>query len=247
MAKETLTVSEIFGPTFQGEGPSTGRRTAFVRLGHCNLHCVWCDADYTWAYSSNLPNLGYTDKVYDPREELREWRLSEIVSAVEQMNVPMVVITGGEPLLQAKSLGPLVQTLKGMGKRVEFETNGTLTPAAIQPWWSVDQWNISPKLANSANSLEERYKPEVWKWFMSRVPEKCVFKFVVSTDADLTEIEVLVKRNEIPSSNIWVMPEGCSPTVIGKRLADVAQRVLDLGWNMTSRLQVEIWNDKRGV
>ena len=44
----TLPLSEVFGPTFQGEGPHAGRRCAFVRLGGCNLSCEWCDTPYTW-------------------------------------------------------------------------------------------------------------------------------------------------------------------------------------------------------
>ena len=44
----SLTVSEIFGPTFQGEGPFTGRAAVFLRLGRCNLDCKWCDTPYTW-------------------------------------------------------------------------------------------------------------------------------------------------------------------------------------------------------
>jgi 7-carboxy-7-deazaguanine synthase len=163
------------------------------------------------------------------------------------MNVEMVVITGGEPLLQANRLGPLVSALRKKNMRIEFETNGTLNPAKMENWWSVDQWNISPKLANSHNTLAERYKPDVWKWFLGRIPQKCVFKFVVSSISDLMEVEALVQKSGLPSRSVWIMPEGCESSIIGKRLEDVAQKVLDLGYNMTSRLQVQIWADKRGV
>ncbi len=43
-----LLISEVFGPTLQGEGPSAGQAAAFVRLGACNLSCAWCDTAYTW-------------------------------------------------------------------------------------------------------------------------------------------------------------------------------------------------------
>ena len=43
-----LRVSETFGPTFQGEGTSLGRRALFIRLMHCNLRCRGCDTAYTW-------------------------------------------------------------------------------------------------------------------------------------------------------------------------------------------------------
>lgn len=46
MSVRDLLVSEVFGPTVQGEGKHCGRIAAFVRLGGCNLHCRWCDTPY---------------------------------------------------------------------------------------------------------------------------------------------------------------------------------------------------------
>jgi 7-carboxy-7-deazaguanine synthase len=40
-----------FGPTFQGEGPSAGRRALFIRLSHCNLSCPGCDTPESWDWS----------------------------------------------------------------------------------------------------------------------------------------------------------------------------------------------------
>lgn len=60
VAEGELVVSEVFGPTFQGEGPSLGRRAGFVRLGRCNLDCSWCDTPNTWDWSR-----------FDPAIELR--------------------------------------------------------------------------------------------------------------------------------------------------------------------------------
>ena len=61
---DDLVVAEIFGPTWQGEGPSAGQVAAFVRLGLCNLTCAWCDTAYTWDRSR-----------FDLRAELRRMRL----------------------------------------------------------------------------------------------------------------------------------------------------------------------------
>ncbi|HHK7228110.1 TPA: hypothetical protein ACQXLV_002143, partial [Streptococcus pneumoniae] len=44
---ERLPVSEVFGPTIQGEGPHAGRTCHFIRLGGCNLSCSWCDTPYS--------------------------------------------------------------------------------------------------------------------------------------------------------------------------------------------------------
>jgi 7-carboxy-7-deazaguanine synthase len=43
-----LLVSEVFGPTLQGEGPHTGQAAAYIRLGGCNLRCRWCGTAFTW-------------------------------------------------------------------------------------------------------------------------------------------------------------------------------------------------------
>jgi 7-carboxy-7-deazaguanine synthase len=44
--KERIRISEIFGPTIQGEGPLIGRPTVFVRTGGCDYRCSWCDTLY---------------------------------------------------------------------------------------------------------------------------------------------------------------------------------------------------------
>src|SRR3954451_18718764 len=106
-APASLVVSEVFGPTFQGEGRSLGRRCGFVRLGRCNLACTWCDTKYTWDWSQ-----------YDPSVELRRRTVDEVVADLAAMDVPMVVITGGEPLLQQRAMAALVQQCKERGWRV---------------------------------------------------------------------------------------------------------------------------------
>src|SRR5262245_52198924 len=69
MMTESLVVSEVFGPTWQGEGPSIGRRCGFVRLGRCNLACTWCDTPYTWDWER-----------YDPAKELHRRLVTEVVA-----------------------------------------------------------------------------------------------------------------------------------------------------------------------
>ena len=103
-----LVVSEVFGPTWQGEGPSLGRRCGFVRLGRCNLACTWCDTPYTWDWER-----------YDPRVELHRRMVTEVVSELDAMKIDMVVISGGEPLLQQSHLPPLLAVAKERAWRIE--------------------------------------------------------------------------------------------------------------------------------
>jgi len=220
-----LVVSEVFGPTVQGEGPSLGRRTGFVRLGRCNLACTWCDTAYTWDWSR-----------YDPAVELRKLDVDEVVRQVDAMDVPMVVVTGGEPLLQQSALIDLLPRLKP--RRIEVETAGTLAPRP-ELVELVDQWNVSPKLANSGNPAERRHKPDVLRAF--EATGRAVFKFVAEGPAELDEIAAF------GVSPVWVMPQGTTPDTVRDGLARLADAVIARGWNLTTRLHVEVWGDRRGV
>jgi 7-carboxy-7-deazaguanine synthase len=225
----SLVVSEVFGPTVQGEGPSAGQRAGFVRLGRCSLNCSWCDSSFTWNW-----------KRHDPAVELHELTTEQVAGRVRAMDVPIVVITGGEPLLQQGALVELLQQLPDL--RVEVETNGIHEPDS-ELVGHVEQFNVSPKLANSGIERGRRYKPDVLRAFAAT--RKAVFKFVVCGPADFDEIDVMVA--ECGLADVWVMPEGTdSPTIVA-RLQQLAEPVLARGWNLTPRLHILIWGDKRGV
>ena len=228
----TLAVSEVFGPTWQGEGPSTGRRCGFVRLGRCNLDCSWCDTPYTWDWER-----------FDPKVELTERPVTAVLAQLETMGVDMVVITGGEPLLQQARLVPLLEATNARGWRVEVETNGTIAPAPSVAPGLVDQWNVSPKLANAAIKRDRRFRPDVLRAFADTA--SAVFKFVVAGAGDLDEVDEMVV--ECGLSNVWIMPEGRDAGTVSARLLELAPAVLERGWNLSSRLHVLLWGDARGV
>lgn len=222
-----MILSEIFGPTIQGEGPSMGRRCGFVRLGKCNLACSFCDTPYTWRWSD-----------HDPAVELHDKTVDAIVEQLDAMDIDMVVLTGGEPLLQQRELAPLVDTLRqDRGWRVEVETAGTIAPAL-----DVDQWNVSPKLENSGNRRDRRYKPDVLRAFQAA--GNSAFKFVVAAPTDLVEVAAIVE--ECALDNVWLMPEGVEAAALAERLRWIASAAIDRGWNVTTRLHVVLWGDERG-
>lgn len=225
----TLVVSEVFGPTLQGEGPSAGRPAGFVRLGRCNLACSWCDTPYTWDWSR-----------FDPAAELHEIRAADVVAQVAAMGVDLVVVTGGEPLLQQRRLPALLAPLRALGCEVEVETAGTVAPD-LAPGL-VDRWNVSPKLAHSGMAAHRRYRPDVLRAFVAT--GRAVFKFVATGEDDLAEAEAMVA--ECGLAPVWVMPEGTDPITITARLRILAPGVLARGWNLTPRLHVLLWGDVRG-
>lgn len=229
----TLVVSEVFGPTWQGEGPSVGRTAAFVRLGRCNLACTWCDTPYTWDWSR-----------FDPAVELRELAVDDVLAQVDAMGpVSMLVVTGGEPLLQQSRLPALLAGARERGLRVEIETAGTVAPSPDLAAELVDRFNVSPKLANSGNPAERRAKPDVLRAF--EATGRAAFKFVAQDVADLDEIQAVVDTCGL--REVWVMPEGTDAVVLTERMRALAEPVLARGWHLTPRLHVLLWGDRRGV
>jgi 7-carboxy-7-deazaguanine synthase len=189
-----------------------------------------CDTPYTWDWDR-----------YDPAVELSSVSATEVLLQLEGMNVDFVVITGGEPLLQQRRLGALLEGCRERGWRVEVETNGTIPPTVAEGL--VGQWNVSPKLANSGIPLDRRYRPDVLRTF--EATGRAVFKFVVTDRAELDEIQAMVDRCQL--SNVWVMPEGTDADTVTAGLRALAEPVLAKGWHLTPRLHILIWGERRGV
>jgi 7-carboxy-7-deazaguanine synthase len=225
-----LLVCEIFGPTFQGEGPSAGQRAVFVRLARCNLSCTWCDTPYSWDWTR-----------FDPATESFWIEADEVVQRIRQIAAPLVVITGGEPLLGQHQLAPLVQACEADGRAVEIETNGTVTPSdALLAY--VTRFNVSPKLSNAQLPAERRIRPAPLRVFAGS--GKAVFKFVVEQVSDLDEVAVLQERFGLEP--VWIMPQATDATSVVVMMRNLADDVLARGWNLAIRLHVLLWEDARG-
>jgi 7-carboxy-7-deazaguanine synthase len=227
---DDLVIAEIFGPTWQGEGPSAGQVAAFVRLGLCNLTCAWCDTAYTWDRSR-----------FDLRAELHRMSPFDVWQAVGAIDAELVVITGGEPLLQQRRLVWLVDMCRARGRRVEIETNGTIAPCRGLLQNAV-RFNVSLKLAHSLVPRERRIRPNAVRTLVRAGTAR--WKFVVRESADLDEVAELVK--EYGLAPVWVMPEGTSTDQVLFRMRELADAVLAYGWHLTPRLHTLLWGDERG-
>lgn len=111
-------INDIFY-SLQGEGRNTGRATVFIRFAGCNLRCPFCDTEFS---------------------EYREMSDADILAAISAYPSRFVVLTGGEPTLQADA--GFIALLHSNGYEVAMESNGTRRPAAPVDWLTV-----SPKQA----------------------------------------------------------------------------------------------------
>jgi organic radical activating enzyme len=222
---------EIFR-SVQGEGVSAGTPTVFLRLATCNLACSWCDTKYTWDWDS-----------YDFDEQVMPMEESDLEERILGFDLPHLVITGGEPLMQQKALGPLALSLNRRGLFCEVETNGTLAP---QPEMldAVSQWNVSPKLGNSGNSRDRREVPEALRAF--RDLETAYFKFVVVDPFDIDEVLSLSNKHDLPAERVVLMPEGTSAAAINDRGRWLAEACAEHGFRFSTRLHILLWGDQRG-
>jgi len=226
-----MILSEVFGPTIAGEGPSMGRLAGFVRLGLCNEHCSWCDTPYTWDWT------GRNGVMYS-RADLLRVTPDEIAAKVRAMNVPLVVITGGEPMLQP--LTPLARELAGHD--IEVETNGTRPPTdelALLAWF-----NVSPKLANSGQDEAKTIRPDVLRRFHET--GKARFKWVCCTVEDVEHVVALNEQIGLPAGATWIMPEGATRWARRANSQQIVETSIRYGFNVSGRLHVEWWGNERG-
>ena len=103
---QQMKVCEIF-TSIQGESSFAGLPCSFVRLSGCNLRCTYCDTKYSY-------------------DEGVEMSIDEVVRRVESAGVPLVEITGGEPLIQGIETISLIRILLDRGYTVLVETNGSM-------------------------------------------------------------------------------------------------------------------------
>lgn len=230
---ESLIVSEMFGPTIQGEGPSCGSPAIFIRLGRCNLDCDWCDTPFTWDW------LGKNGVAYDQKKELRVILVSEIVEFIERHPENLIiVITGGEPLIQARGVEALTRLLPD--RRIEIETNGTRPPLRN----SEIDYNVSPKLSNSGVSRQKAWR----SGSIQKLSEtgRANWKFVITNPDDVDEVKEFADAYDIQPWRVWLMPEGKTAEKIEQGLKDLAPIAIESGFRLTGRQHVTIWGDERG-
>ena len=143
-------VKEIF-LTLQGEGMQAGRRAVFLRFSGCNLwsgreqdrasaECSFCDTDFVG-----------TDGANGGRYEAEDLA-GKVAALWGDAERPLVVITGGEPMLQLDP--PLIDALHARGFEIAVESNGTLPAPAGIDWLCVSPKAGTRVVQRSGNELK---------------------------------------------------------------------------------------------
>ena len=124
--------------TLQGEGFHQGRAAYFIRLGGCDVGCVWCDVKDSW-----------------DAEKHPKYNIDFLVSNVENTAAKMVVITGGEPLMH--NLDALTKALQSKGFETNIETSGAHPLSGSWDWICLSPKKFKaplPEILPFANELK---------------------------------------------------------------------------------------------
>jgi organic radical activating enzyme len=134
---DALPVMEYFY-TLQGEGFHQGKAAYFIRLGGCDVGCVWCDVKESWDAEKH-PLL----------------KIEDLISNVKRTPATIAVVTGGEPLMY--DLTELTKQLKKEGFKTHLETSGAYPLTGIWDWICVSPKKFKaplPEILPNANELK---------------------------------------------------------------------------------------------
>jgi len=160
-----LNISEIFY-SIQGEGSYSGYPCVFIRVGGCNLNCIWCDTKYAFSSTHKL-------------------KIEEIVKKINKYPTNMVEITGGEPLLQ-KNIYFLFNKINMSRKKILLETSGSLDISKVPSYVHIIMDLKAP------GSGEEKYNDYD---NIIRLKPSDDIKIVISDENDFRWVEKLFYKN----------------------------------------------------
>jgi 7-carboxy-7-deazaguanine synthase len=242
MSEAPIRISEIFGPTIQGEGILIGLPTIFVRTGGCDYRCSWCDT------------LHAVDSDY--RDQWRPMSVDEIWQEVTRLSggKPLTIsLSGGNPAIQP--LGPLIACGHAEGYRFALETQGSLA----REWFAeLDVLVLSPKPPSSGMATD-------WIAFddclrMAGDGPQIALKIVIFDDLDYEYARDAAAR--YPQLPVYLQPGNHTPPPadaedaivdidgIVERMRWLVEKVSNDRWfeaRVLPQLHVIIWGNRRGV
>ena len=212
-----MKVNEIFF-SIQGESTFVGLPCVFIRLASCNLRCSYCDTEYAFG-------------------EGDEKSVSEILETIGRYPARLVLVTGGEPMLQ-ESVHDLFHALLSGGYTVCLETGGQVSLKAVDP--RVHKI-MDIKCPGSGMDGRNYFRN------IEYLTQDDEVKFVVGDRADFDWACAIIQANHLPDRVGTVL---FSPIYGKLPYAQLAKWVLECGLRVRMQLQLQriIWPDmNRGV
>jgi len=236
-----MKISEIFY-SIQGEGPFIGSPTLFIRVGDCNLRCPWCDTKYALTEYEEMS----IEEIIEQSKEV----LPEKIKSPDNIS-----ITGGEPMLQQTGILKLLnevfrehpQDIFRETRYALIETNGTIRPTnRFLDFQYRTVFCISPKFHEDP-AEDWIYLDKFW-WELNPTNSFILyyyFKFVIDTKRDLDKVKHFIEKTGNRGS-VFLMPQGVTTQEIIEKLPWISDFALNHGLNVTPRLHILTWGNKRG-
>jgi len=240
-----ISISEIFGPTIQGEGELIGSQTIFVRTAGCDFRCQWCDTGYAVlpSYENDWQSMD-ANTIFNKIEKLSDYQ-------------PMwVTLSGGNPAMH--ELSELIKLGQEKGYQFSMETQGSIA----QPWFKdLDQLTFSPKPPSSGMSFKKRQLDRCLQTCNTKTDIS--FKFVIANNEDLIWAKNIADQYpEIPSfvqpcntqaklqADNTIKADNQSNNNPQQQMIDLIAATQSLNWHQVRilpQLHNWLWGDKRGV
>jgi 7-carboxy-7-deazaguanine synthase len=229
-----MQVLEIY-QSKQGEGIWTGLSSVFVRFLGCPLRCRFCDTAYA--------RLNAEDSTIGA-----ELSPEEIAGRILLLDLPHVVLTGGEPMI-ATGIVELTKLLKEYDYQITIETSGIV----FQPV-ACDLMSISPKLPNTVPHDEEssivlqhdreRSKPEIVQQLMLRYNYQ--LKFVIDAEEDMREVEKYLSHlHGVVPNRVLLMPQAVDVETMYRKAKWIEPFCEARGYRYCPRMQLVWYGNKR--
>jgi len=229
-----LIISEVFGPTVQGEGALVGKPTVFVRSGGCDYRCSWCDTLYA------------VEKKY--KSEWQTLSTQDVWARIQALSPTPILVTlsGGNPALQ--DFAALIEMGHAAGYTFAMETQGSLA----KPWFTqLDYLTLSPKPPSSGMTTR-------WDIFetcvsLARGPEAISVKLVIADDTDFSWAYEVQQR--YPEFQYYLQPCNLQAEEVTleqglQSTRELIDQVVSVGWHQATvlpQLHNILWGNQRGV
>lgn len=153
----------------------------------------------------------------------------------------LLVVTGGEPLLQQRALSGLCTLVRPTHPRIHLETAGVPNPD-LTLLHQFETVVVSPKLRNAGARASNYMTVDAYRPYADI--DTTWFKFVVMVEADLDEVAAYEER--LGLRRIMVMAEGTDPATSMALTLALTDAVIARGWSVSPRLHIWLWGDEPG-